>query len=98
MQSDYRLEHDSLGEVKVPSSCFYGVQTQRGLENWKVSGVREPEVFIRTFVAIKRAAANVNHSLKMLDADKKDAILKACDQILKENKYLDQFVIDVFQA
>jgi aspartate ammonia-lyase len=98
MAEDFRKEYDSLGEVKVPKSAFYGVQTQRGVQNWQVSGIKEPEVFIRSYVAIKRAAATVNEALGMLPREKGEAIRKACDQILKENKYLDQFVIDVFQA
>lgn len=98
MADEYRIEHDSLGEVKVPKNAFYGVQTQRGVQNWQVSGIREPEVFIRSYVAIKRAAATVNESLGMLSKEKAEAIRKACDFILKENKYLDSFLIDVFQA
>ncbi len=94
----YRTEHDSLGEVQVPSDVYYGVQTQRGVENWKISGFREPEVFVRSYVMIKRAAATVNQGLGMLDQAKADAIMKACDQVLKENKHLSSFVIDCFQA
>ncbi len=96
--ADYRTEHDSLGEIKVPKDALYGVQTQRGHQNWQISGIREPEVFIRTFVAIKRAAAVVNRDLGMFDKEKADAIVQAADLILKENMYLDQFIIDVFQA
>ncbi len=98
MSQGFRTEHDSLGEVQVPSSVYYGVQTQRGVDNWKISGMREPEVFIRSYVMIKRAAAQVNSSLGMLAKDKAQAIISACDQILKEGKHLDSFVIDVFQA
>ncbi len=94
----FRVEHDSLGEVKVPSHVLYGVQTQRGVENWPISGMKEPEAFIRTYVAIKRAAAVVNHSLGMLEKEKADAIVEAADDVLKKNKHLDSFVIDVFQA
>ncbi|MDB5038974.1 MAG: hypothetical protein JWQ35_2502 [Bacteriovoracaceae bacterium] len=96
--ADFRIEHDSLGEVKVPNSVLYGVQTQRGIQNWQISGIREPEVFIRAFVNIKRAAAVVNHELGMFEKEKADAIVKAADLILKKNQHLDQFVIDVFQA
>lgn len=98
MAKGMRTEHDSLGEVEVPSSAFYGVQTQRGAQNWQISGLREPEVFIRSYVFIKRAAATVNESLGMLSKQKAEAIRKACDLILKENKHIDQFLIDVFQA
>ncbi|MBN8554926.1 MAG: aspartate ammonia-lyase [Deltaproteobacteria bacterium] len=96
--SETRIEHDSLGEVPVPKNAYYGVQTQRGIENWKISGLKEPEVFTRAYVAIKRAAATVNESFGMLSKDKAEAIRKACDQVLKDKKHLDQFVIDVYQA
>ncbi len=98
MSQGFRTEHDSLGEVQVPSNVYYGVQTQRGVENWKISGMREPEVFIRSYVMIKRAAAQVNSALGMLAKDKAQAIISACDQVLKEGKHIDSFVIDVFQA
>jgi len=94
----YRIEHDSLGEVKVPTEVYYGVQTQRGVDNWQISGFKEPEVFIKTYVTIKRAAASVNLSLRMFEKDKAEAIIEACDLILKKNLHLDSFVIDVFQA
>jgi fumarate hydratase class II len=96
--SDFRIEHDSLGEVKVPSSAYYGVQTQRGLQNWQISGMREPENFIRAYVNIKRAAAVVNRDLDMFAKEKAEAIIKAADLVLKDNHYLDQFVIDIYQA
>jgi aspartate ammonia-lyase len=96
--SDTRIEHDSLGEVKVPKSAYYGVQTQRGIENWQISGLKEPEVFIRSYVAIKRAAATVNENFGMLPKEKAEAIRKACDEVLKQKKHYDQFLIDVYQA
>lgn len=98
MSTEFRIEHDSLGELKVPVKALYGVQTQRAVENWKISGIKEPEVFIRAFVMIKRAAATVNAELGMLSKERAQAIEKAADQILKERKYLDQFVVDVYQA
>lgn len=98
MSEDFRTEHDSLGELKVPSKAYYGVQTQRAVENWKISGMREPEVFIRAYVMIKRAAATVNSSLGMLAKDKAEAIEKAADLVLKNSLHLDQFVVDVYQA
>lgn len=98
MADAFRSEHDSLGDVKVPTSAYYGAQTQRGLDNWQISGWKEPEVFIRSFVMIKRAAAKVNAELGMFDSAKSDAIIKASDLILKDGKYFEQFVIDVFQA
>lgn len=98
MTQNFRIEHDSLGELKVPQSAYYGVQTQRGVDNWQISGIREPEVFIRSYVMIKRAAAQVNAELGMMPQEKAQAILKAADEILVHQKHLDQFVIDVYQA
>jgi aspartate ammonia-lyase len=98
MSQDFRTEKDSLGELQVPVSAYYGVQTQRGAENWKISGMREPEVFIRSFVMIKRAAAKVNAKLGLLTDEQSKAIQTAADLILKDGKHLDQFVIDVYQA
>ncbi len=95
---EFRYEKDSLGQVKVPASVLYGAQTQRGLENWQISGWREPEVFVRSYVMIKRAAATVNRDLGMFEPEKANAIVRAADVILKEGRFLDSFVIDVFQA
>lgn len=98
MSDEFRIEHDSLGELKVPRKALYGVQTQRAVENWKVSGIMEPEVFVRSYVMIKRAAAKVNQDLGMIDVEKSKSIQAAADEILKEAKHYDQFVVDVYQA
>ncbi len=96
--SSFRTEKDSLGNVQVPQEALYGAQTQRGLENWQISGMREPEVFIRSYVMIKKAAAKVNSELGMMREDQARAIDKAADEILVHKKHYDQFVIDVYQA
>lgn len=98
MSEATRIEHDSLGKVAVPADALYGVQTYRGQQNWQISGWKEPELFVRTYVEIKRAAAKVNKEVGSLDAEKAAAIIEACDEILRQGKHLDQFVIDVFQA
>lgn len=92
-----RTEKDSLGEKKVPDDAYYGIQTLRGFENFQISGLREPEVFIRAYVAIKKAAAAANAELKILDSKISNAIVKAADEVLS-GKFLDSFIIDVFQA
>jgi len=92
-----RIERDSLGEKKLPDTVYYGIQTARALENFPVSGIREHPAFIRSYVWIKRAAAEANRDLGLLDADRAAAILKACDEILS-GSLQDQFVVDVFQA
>jgi aspartate ammonia-lyase len=92
-----RVEKDSLGEKKVPKDAYYGIQALRGAENFKISGVKEPEVFIKAYVGMKKAAALVNEELGVLDQKLSEAIVKAADEVLSD-KLLDQFIIDVFQA
>jgi len=94
-----RIEHDTLGEVQVPDDALYGAQTQRAVENYPVSGLREHPTFIRTFIMLKRAAALANTELGAMPREKGDAIVRACDEILGDfEKYRPQFVVDVFQA
>ena len=92
-----RMEKDSLGEKEIPEDAYYGVQTQRAMENFPVSGIRAHPTMIRATVLIKKAAAKVNMNLGMLEKKKGEAILKAAEEILKE-KLQNQFVVDVFQA
>ena len=97
--TDYRTEKDTLGEVRVPSNALWGAQAQRAVENYPISGLREHPTFIRSFIYLKKAAALANKELKGMDAKLADAIVAACDELLKnENHYREQFVVDVFQA
>jgi aspartate ammonia-lyase len=94
-----RLERDTLGEVSVPDDALYGAQTQRAVENYPVSGLREHPALIVAFIRIKKAAALANKELGALDAAIADAIVTACDTILSDfATYQKQFVLDVFQA
>jgi aspartate ammonia-lyase len=94
-----RIERDTLGEVQVPDHALYGAQTQRAVENYPISGLREHPVFIRSFVFLKKAAALANRELGVMKGDIAEAIARGCDQILHdEAKLRDQFVVDVFQA
>jgi aspartate ammonia-lyase len=97
--SAVRSEHDSLGEREVPDHAYYGVQTIRGMENFPLSGIRlyHFDHFIRAFAFVKKAAALANKDLGVLDAQRADAIVKACDEIAA-GKLHDQFVIDMFQG
>ncbi len=97
MKSSTRIERDSLGEVKVPSEALYGVQTQRAVENFLISGLRPWRAFIWSMAVIKRAAAEVNRDLGLLDAERAAAILKAAQEVI-EGRWDDQFVVDPFQA
>ena len=97
--SAVRNEHDSLGDREVPDHAYYGVQTIRGMENFRTSGIRmfHFEHFIRAFALVKKAAAMANSELGVLDPLIADAIVKACDEIAA-GKLHDQFVIDMFQG
>jgi aspartate ammonia-lyase len=99
VKSDMRTERDTLGEVRVPEDALYGAQTQRAVENYPISGLREHPVFIRSFILLKKAAALANRELGALDAGLAEAIIGACDELLDNaDKYRPQFVVDVFQA
>src|SRR3954468_23082540 len=94
-----RTERDTLGEVLVPDDALYGAQTQRAVENYPISGLREHPVFIRTFIQLKRAAALANRELGAMTPETAGAIVRASDELLSNfDKYRDQFVVDVFQA
>ncbi len=93
----YRIEKDSLGELRVPAGAWYGIQTQRAVGNFPISGRRPDEDFILAHVRIKRAAAVANRQPGWLDERLADAIVAACDRILG-GEFLDQFVVDRFQA
>ncbi len=106
--SDFRVEKDSLGELQVPSSALYAAQTQRAVENFPVSGLKQYRAFIWAMAVIKRAAAQVNLELEQFqdktDGDKSvsgeqiaQAIMQAADEVI-EGKWDDQFVVDPFQA
>jgi len=95
--SEYRIEKDSLGEVKVPKDALYGAQTQRAVENFPVSGIRFPRVFIRALGLIKAVAAEVNAGLGLLDAQIANAIHLAGLEVA-EGKWDDQFPLDIFQT
>jgi fumarate hydratase, class II len=94
---DYRIEKDSLGEVRVPVNAYYGPQTQRAVNNFPVSGQRPYRAFVWSMIAIKRAAAEVNRDLGLLDAKLANAIIQAADECLA-GALADQWVVDPFQA
>ncbi len=94
---EYRIERDSLGEIKVPQSALYGGQTQRAVQNFPISGLRPWRAFIWSIATIKRAAAEVNHDLGLLDQARADAIIQAAQEVI-DGRWDDQFVVDPFQA
>ncbi len=93
----YRVEHDSMGKVRVPKDAYYGAQTQRAVENFPVSGIGFPPRFIRALGIIKLAAAAANHELGLLDARATDVIGKAAAEVM-EGKFDKEFVVDIFQT
>ncbi|MCE7947245.1 MAG: aspartate ammonia-lyase [Chloroflexi bacterium CFX4] len=93
----FRIEKDSLGELQVPANAYYGVQTQRAVQNFPVSGLKPYAAFIWSMAAIKRAAANVNGALGLLEPQLAQAIDAAAAEIM-DGKLHDQFVVDPFQA
>jgi aspartate ammonia-lyase len=92
-----RREIDPLGEKAVPKTAYYGIQTLRAVENFPVSGIKAPKVFIEAYVKVKKAAALANMEVGALDNIVGKAIIQACDEVLA-GKFLNQFVVDVFQA
>ena len=92
-----RVERDPLGELRVPAEAYYGVQTQRAVENFPISGLRAPAPLVVATVLVKQACARANASLGRLDTAVADAIVQAADEILS-GRLRDQFVVDVYQA
>ncbi|KAA0080633.1 class II fumarate hydratase [Mycolicibacterium sp. P9-64] len=96
-QSEYRIEHDTMGEVRVPINALWRAQTQRAVENFPISFRPLERTQIRALGLLKGACAQVNKDLGLLDAEKADAIIAAAAEIA-DGKHDDQFPIDVFQT
>ena len=94
---DYRIETDSMGEVKVPSDKYYGAQTARSLMNFKIGGERFPRELIRALGILKKAAAQANNELGMLPDDKAELIIKAADEVI-DGKLDEHFPLVVWQT
>jgi aspartate ammonia-lyase len=93
----YRTERDPLGDLQVPADAYYGVQTQRAVENFPISGLRAPAELVTATILIKKAAAQANAALGRLDGEVARAIVESADEILS-GQLRDQFVVDVYQA
>ncbi|WP_169581236.1 class II fumarate hydratase [Microbacterium thalassium] len=94
---EYRIEHDTMGEVRVPKNALYAAQTQRAVENFPISGDPLEPAQIVALARIKKAAALANKELGTLDATIADAIARAADRIIA-GEFADQFPIDVYQT
>ena len=92
-----RTEKDSLGEKLVPADAYYGIQTQRAIENYPISGYRAHPKLMRAMGMIKKAAALANRELKLIDTKHATAIMQASEEVMA-GKFNDQFVVDVYQA
>ena len=97
MAQDYRVEHDTMGEVKVPNEKYWGAQTQRSFENFKIGIEKMPKELIYSFAKLKRSVAVVNNALGKLNDEKKKAITQACDEII-EGKFDDNFPLAIWQT
>lgn len=93
----FRKETDTMGTIRVPSSAYFGPQTQRAVENFSISGLRLPLAFINALALIKKCSASVNFELGLLDKNIFQPILEASREVM-DGKYDDQFVVDVFQT
>ena len=93
----YRIEHDTLGEIKVPENKYWGAQTQRSKDNFKIGLEKMPLELIKAFSVLKKAAAITNNKLGKLDDSKKDIIVKVCDEIF-EGKLDENFPLSVWQT
>lgn len=93
----FRIEKDYLGEVKLPADAYWGVQTQRAVENFPISGIKPLKEYIVATALVKRAAAEANMKAGQLDERRAKAIMQAADEIV-QGKLHDQFVVDIYQA
>ncbi|MGQ3382225.1 class II fumarate hydratase [Glutamicibacter sp. TV12E] len=94
---DFRIEHDTMGEVRVPAQALYRAQTQRAVENFPISGKTLESSHIKALAQVKKAAAQANLALGVLDAERAGAITDAAEEVAS-GKYDEHFPIDVFQT
>jgi fumarate hydratase class II len=97
MEKSFRIETDSMGEMRVPADAYYGAQTARAVENFPISGLRFSRGFIRALGLIKKHAAATNAELGLLDGRRSEAIQQAAQEVA-DGKFDAQFVVDVFQT
>jgi fumarate hydratase class II len=97
VEDQFRIEKDTMGEVRVPAQAYFGAQTQRAVENFPISGIRFPRRFIQALGLIKWAAARANEDLGLLESRIADAIRGASEQVAS-GELDEEFVLDVFQT
>jgi fumarate hydratase class II len=96
-QSEYRVEHDSMGEVQVPADALWRAQTQRAVENFPISGSRLEDVHVQAMAQVKAAAAKINADLGVIETGQAEAIRQAAQAIIA-GEHLDHFPVDVYQT
>ena len=95
---EFRIEKDTMGEIKVPANRLWAAQTERSLENFKIGpSASMPKPIIKAFAILKKSAAYANHDLGVLPAEKRDAIAAVCDEILA-GSLDDEFPLVIWQT
>lgn len=94
---EYRIEKDTIGEIQVPADKYWGAQTQRSFENFKIGTEKMPKELIKAFIILKRSAAIANSKLGKLPEEKKNIIVQVCDQLLSEDLF-EHFPLVVWQT
>lgn len=94
---EYRIEHDTLGEVKVPADHKWGAQTQRSFENFKIGKNKIPEDIIHAFAILKKCAAIANKEAGKLSVEKQKVICEVCDEIIA-GEWKEEFPLVVYQT
>ena len=95
--NNFRIERDSMGELKVPKNALYSAQTQRAIDNFPISGQSMPRAFIHALLIAKQASAIANKKLQQIPSDMADAIINAVNNLLTED-YIEHFPVDIFQT
>ncbi|MFW9995234.1 MAG: class II fumarate hydratase [Candidatus Odinarchaeota archaeon] len=98
MTEKMRIEKDVLGELEVPVKAYWGVNTQRAIMNFRISGNMMPRTFILSLAGVKKACLHANDDLGLISREKSRALVQVLDEIIVEKRFLDQFPVDVFQT
>ena len=97
METEWRMESDSMGEIRVPADKYWGAQTQRSLQHFNIGGDRIPKEVIHAFAVLKKACAQANRELGRLNGDVEKAICRVCDEI-SSGKHEEQFPLKVWMT
>jgi len=94
----FRREKDILGELEIPNNAYWGINTQRAIQNFQISDKKFPRIFITSLAEVKKACLMANIELGLIESEIGEAILRVLKEILEEEKYYDQFPLDIFQT